>query len=169
MSPHELESAIAAIARFSERKDAYDRLGRKVVPMEVGHIESLEEKVTPPPMQETVSSLTATVKQLNSKVAKMEASARLQTGNKMKSVASRNLGSQVRPATVECYRCGKKGHFARQCTVRSPNTRNTRAIECYNGGRLCHRQNDCRQPIRQPYMSSQQRINQGNQGNGQTS
>ena len=45
VSQHELESAIAAIARFSERKDAYDRLGRTVVPMAAPSLNIFKNKL----------------------------------------------------------------------------------------------------------------------------
>ena len=60
-----LEAAIALVARYNERHDAYDRLGRQEVPMEIG---SLQPKGKAPEQLHLESLNSATVKYQTGKI-----------------------------------------------------------------------------------------------------
>ena len=123
-----LEAAIALVARYNERHDAYDRLGRQEVPMEIG---SLQPKGKAPE-QVDLESLNKTVQRLNTKLGKLDASLRMPVAHEVsrdtyqqhsthegphKADAYYGCKQQVNVPTNQsrglCYNCNKPRHFAR--------------------------------------------------------
>ena len=70
--PITLEAAIALVAQYNERHDAYDRLRRQEVPMEIGSLDLKGKSPAPP----DIDTLTKIVERLSTKLAKLEVSTR---------------------------------------------------------------------------------------------
>lgn len=124
-NPGTIDEAITAVTRFCERSDAYKRLGRVEVPMEVGMIKSRRGDIE---STSQIDALTATVARLSTKLAKLEinnqatrASTTLRDDrHRQRSTrpAERTLPPPANPARmrhVQCYQCGLYGHLARNC------------------------------------------------------
>jgi predicted GIY-YIG superfamily endonuclease len=49
----------------------------------------------------------------------------------------------LRAGSLRCYRCGKKGHFVKSCTVPSPTSQEYKQPACYRCGRSGHKRPSC--------------------------
>lgn len=139
-NPNCLEAAIQAVSTFSERKDAYARLGREEQPMEVaGNVTSKPSTPAPPSNTELIDAfgtVVAQMEKLTTKVAKLEVSGRPmkastkspppQQHGRRNTQGRRDQRDQTGPAwdsdgRPKCFECGKYGHFGRECSQRSGN------------------------------------------------
>ena len=123
-NPNSLEEAITAIAGYSERKDAYTRLGRRhEEPMEIGM--AAPPRATPPTnaMLDVLEKISKAQERLATRLAKLE------IGQKTREVSGRK-GTQSKegrpPAWNEkgqprCFRCHQFGHLARECSGNGSN------------------------------------------------
>ena len=121
-NPNNLEAAIRAVSTFSERKDAFSRLGRKEEPMEVSPVNAQKSQSPPTSTDSAITSLTVTMQKLATKVAKLEAAQHhppkqpvTRTGPPTAPPRPPNRDAQGRP---RCYECQKYGHIGRDCSVR---------------------------------------------------
>ena len=123
-----LEAAIALVAQYNERHDAYDRLRRQEVPMEIGSLDLKGKSPAPP----DIDTLTKIVERLSIKLAKLEVSTRKPDAaevsrNNYQQANNRprqenvyyNNRPRVNVPSVQphrlCFNCNLPGHIARDC------------------------------------------------------
>ena len=129
--PQELEQAITMAARLSERRHAYDRLGREEEPMEVGHITKAPEvavasAVLKTSLEEKLEKLLSSQEKIHTRIAKLEARG---TQSQLDRQPRRNAAqaSSNRPPAwnsegqPRCFNCNMYGHYARECSRQSGN------------------------------------------------
>lgn len=110
--PNTLQDAMEQVLQLAAGKDAYDRLGRRETPMEVGMLDINDKKH---PIQ-------LAVEQLNTSVAKLEVQTRqanqaFQKKQKQKQTPQKPPDTERRPAgkTITCFKCGRRGHTQYDC------------------------------------------------------
>ena len=166
--PITLEAAIALVAQYNERHDAYDRLRRQEVPMEIGSLDLKGKSPAPTGLD----NLTKMVERLSTKLAKLEVSTRKPDSAEVSRNNYQHAHNRPRQADVYynnrqrvdvpsvqphrlCFNCNLPGHIARDC--RRPYT-----PRVASNNNVYDRSNQ-----RQSFRPQQRVSKSSNQGNGQ--
>ena len=121
-NPQDITAAMDAIAQLSERREAFERLGRGDN-TETAVASATAKPISPPTsptnarLQNTVASLASTVQKLHTKVAKLEVADlhKAPMQQKHRQWRPQNLPAWDANGNPRCYACGTYGHLAKQC------------------------------------------------------